>query len=630
MQNIPLSNSRIRSLLETEFLGRLSRKLAWITMRVTDKIARRTHQIHMNLPYVQKLDKKVWPNRLEMLEKYYEHTANIVAEMPFQPKISIVIPVYKVDPGYFWECLQSVAIQSYKNWELCMVDDCSNKPEIIKVVEEFQSRFPDQVKFRINESNSHISITSNNALELATGEYVGLLDHDDRLYPNTLAEVVRYINLKNEPDILYSDERTIDEHGNKLNDSYRKPDWSPFMHLSMNYTTHFSVYRRELLRKIGGFRKGFEGSQDHDLMLRAVENSEKPVVHIPFCLYQWRAHPLSTAASMDTKPYAAIAGEKAVTEALARRGRPAKVTYEPLTYHYKIDFELPTELPLISIVIPNKNSYELLKNCLESIFEKSTYPNIEIIIVDNGSSEKSVLELYEQYTKSKVGFRTFTNPSYFNFGKMVNFGVSQAKGDYVLLLNNDTTVIEPRWIEEMLSIAQNPEVGAVGAKLLFPKGNIQHAGIVLTGTRIAEHAGIGLAEDHALYCNVLNTLHECSAVSAACLLISKSKYLEVGGLSETYLPNGYGDVDFCIKLTRKGYSHVLTPYARLYHHESPSRGGTIEHFERFYLMQTYPNEIFNDPFLNPVMARGNGFNTDHFYETLDLTASEFRYFLNKK
>ena len=627
MSSRAMKKSFLRVLLETEILGRLSRKFSWIGMKVFAKIAGRFHHIHSNLPYVKKIDRVLRPKRLQSLTKYYNHLGHVVNEMPYQPKISILIPVYKVMPSYFWECLQSVAIQVYKNWELCIVDDCSNDPAINKIVEEFQARFPGQVHFLTNEVNSHISITSNNCLKLARGEYIGLLDHDDRLYPNSLSEVVRYINFKEKPDILYSDERTIDEHGNKLNDSYRKPDWSPFMHLCMNYTTHFSVYKRELIVNIGGFRKGFEGSQDHDLMLRAVEASSKPVVHIPFCLYQWRAHPLSTAASMSSKPYAAIAGEKAVTEALARRGRPAVVNYEPFTHHYRLDFALPSPLPLISIVIPNKNSFELLQHCLEAVFQKSTYPHIEVIVIDNGSTDERVLALYKEYEAKNKNFISFVEHAYFNFGKMVNQGVSRSHGDYVLLLNNDTSVIEPSWIEEMLKVAQFPEIAAVGAKLLYPNGTVQHAGILLTGQRIAEHPGIGLPEAHALYCNVMNTLHESSAISAACMLIRKDKYLEVGGFDEKYLPNGYGDVEFCLKLSRKGYSHLFTPYARLYHHESPSRGGTVEYFERFYLMQEYGREVFNDPFLNPNIARGNTYDVDHGYEGLDLTAPEFQYFL---
>ena len=618
----------INKILETEFVGRPLRKLSWLGVKISAKIATRFHSAYVSLPYVKKIDELLQPSRIKYLEKYYAHLQAVVSEFPHQPKISILIPVYKVDPSYFWECLQSVAIQYYKNWEICIVDDCSRDPRINLVIDEFKARFPNQIKFSANEKNSHISITSNNCLKLASGDYVGLLDHDDRLYPNALAEMVRYINFKGLPDILYSDERTIDEYGNKLNQAYRKPSWSPFMHLCMNYTTHFSVYRRSLIEKIGGFRAGFEGSQDHDLMLRAVESSEKPVVHVPFCLYQWRAHALSTAASMDSKPYAAIAGEKAVREALERRNRPATVTYEPVTHHYRLDFKLPENLPLVSIIIPNKNAYNLIKNCIESIYQKTLYSNFEIIVIDNGTTEKEVLDLYKAYSQ-KSNFRSFVESSYFNFAKMTNHGVAQAKGEYVLLLNNDTSVIDPNWIEELLKVGQFPEVGAVGAKLLFPDGSIQHAGILLTGQRIAEHPGIGLPEKHTLYCNVMNTLHESAAVSAACLLIKKDKYLTVGGLDERFTPNGYGDVDFCLRLSQNGYTQLFTPYAKLYHHESPTRGESIEYFERFYLMQEYGDKIFNDPYLNPNIARGNTYETDHAYEKLDLNAKEFKFFLSK-
>lgn len=627
MNHVQSKKIGLHGLLETEAIGRASRKLTWILMKIFAKLSGKFHEMHIRLPYVKKVTSQLTDRRVLLLNKYYSHLSNLLTDLPFQPKISVLIPVYKVDPHYFDECLGSVAQQVYKNWELCIVDDCSNDPRINEVVTKYQKAFPGQIHFATNEQNSHISITSNNCLKLATGEYIALLDHDDRFYPNSLGEMVRQINYHAQPDILYSDERTIDEAGNKRHDPYRKPSWSPFMHLCMNYTTHLSVYNTGLIRKIGGFRKGFEGSQDHDLMLRAVEGSDKPVVHVPFCLYQWRAHPLSTAASVSSKPYAAIAGEKAVSEALERRGRKADVTYEPLTHHYRLKFQLPTPLPLVSIVIPSKNALQYIQPCIDSIFSKSTYKNIEVIVVDNGSTAPEVLDFYRSASAKHGNFRVVDHPHYFNFGKMINTGARKAKGSYILALNNDTAVIEPSWIEEMLQLAQFEEIGAVGCKLLFQDTTIQHAGILLTGPRLAEHAGIQLPDDHTLYCNVLNTIHEVSAVTAACMLVSKEKYDRVGGFDENFSPNGYGDVEFCLRLNRTGLTNIYTPYARLFHYESPTRGASIEYFERFNLMTRYGDLIMNDPYLNPNLCRGPRFDIDFGQEQLDLNAQEFDYFL---
>ena len=622
-----VNNSFLRVLFETEVLGRLSRKVVWLALQVSNRISGRLHHAFRRLPYVHKYNLILRKQRIELLTKYYRHLSEVLQEFPEQPQISVLIPVYKVKTDYFRECLQSVANQIYDNWEMCIVDDCSNDAAIDQVVKDFQQRYPGRVKYSKNEKNSHISITSNNCLALASGEYVALLDHDDRLYPNSLAEVVRYINVKQKPDILYSDERTVDESGEMRHDAFRKPDFSPFMHLCMNYTTHLSVYRTELLRQIGGFRKGFEGSQDHDLMLRAVEGSRKPVVHIPFCLYQWRAHPESTAASISSKPYAAIAGEKAVSEALERRGRPAQVVYEPDTHHYRLSFKILEGNPLVSIIIPNKDSLKLLEACLRSVYEKSTYRNFEILIVDNGSVDPSVLVYYKELKEKHSNINVILEKHYFNFGKMVNRGVREAKGTYVVLLNNDTEVVDANWIEEMLGLAQFPEIGAVGSKLLYPDRTIQHAGILLTGRRIAEHKGIQLPEKHTLYCNIMNTIHECSAVSAACLMIRKEKYEAVGGFDEVCMPNGYGDVDFCLKLSRMNLTSVFTPYARFFHFESPSRGSALEYFEKYMMLSRYGAELSNDPYLNPNLGQGNSYEIDFGYEQLDLNAREFSYFL---
>jgi glycosyltransferase involved in cell wall biosynthesis len=563
------------------------------------------------MPYVKRLMYLGTPDTFERIYVYLRSLKNACTYLPYQPKISVIIPVYKVKPEYFRETLLSIAFQTYDNWEACIVDDCSGMPELTQIVEEFRAAYPDRVKYSVNHVNSHISVTSNHCLDLATGEYCALLDHDDRLLPNSLAEMVRAINWHDQPDVLYSDERTVNDEGWAFNSPFYKPDWSPIMHLAMNYTTHLTVYRTSLVRQVGGFRKGFEGSQDHDLMLRMTEATAKPVVHVPLCLYQWRAHEASTASGVDAKPYAAVAGEKAVREACIRRGRPAEVTFEPETSHYRVKFELKTPLPKVSIIIPSKNSFDQINTCLASIFGRSTYPHFEVVLVDNGSTDQRCFDLYSRYEKERPSaFRVVRDPRPFNFAAQNRAGVEASSGDYLVFLNNDTEVLTPDWIEELLRVAQFPEIGAVGCKLLYPDGQIQHAGILGAGRDIAVHAGLKLERNHNLYCQMLNTLHEAIAVTAACLMVAKSKYLEVQGFDELYLQNGYGDVDFCLKLREQGYSNLFSPYAVLTHFESKSRKAGLEEFEKQTMVAKWGRTLVSDPYLNPNINYGEYYNVN--------------------
>lgn len=565
-----------------------------------------------------------------LLQSYYAFLESHIPTLPLQPTISVVVPVYRPDPRFLREALESVAIQVYPNWQLCIADDASGDAAVDAVLREYEARFPDRVLVRRLEQNENISGASNAALAMATGDYVALLDHDDRLYPNALAEVVRHINLTAEtagqqPQILYSDERVIGEHGQALNDPFLKPGWSPLMHLSVNYTTHLSVYDRSLLERIGGFRKGFEGSQDHDLMLRAVETCETPVVHIPAVLYQWRAHEQSTAQSLDAKPHAAIAGVKAVTEACERRGFPARVDFEPRTGHYRVDFEI-ADPPLVSIVIPSRNAVDLLRQCIDSIRLKSSYPNYEIVVVDNGSDDLAALAYLEELTASGKA-RVVSSNDYFNFARLCNEGVDAASGEYVVLLNNDTEVISGDWLEAMIGLAQLPGCGAVGAKLLYEAGDVQHAGVIGLGDVIAGHTGRGRGTDDPMYIHLINTVHEAIAVTGACLTVRRDTYREVGGLGEHWVPNAYGDVDLCLRLRERGLFSVYTPYAVLLHLESPSRKSNIEAFERQYMRQRWADALLNDPYVNPGLLRGEWYTLDHRFGSTEVPAVLFEHLL---
>lgn len=612
-------------------VGRPIRKILFVTILLQQFLLKKTntffHKYGRLLALLCDSPDPKWflAESLDETQVYFRDLAHRVTNYPIQPKISIVLPVYKIPEEIFRETLATVELQCYKNWELCVVDDASERPEIAQMVRQFAADHPGQVKFAVNPANIHISATSNRCIELATGEYLALLDHDDRLLPNALAEMVRYINLHNRPEILYSDERVIEQDGKATHLVYCKPGWSPFLHLSCNYTTHLTLYCTELIRDLGGFRVGFEGAQDHDLMLRAVEASDKPVVHVPFCLYQWRATETSTAKSADAKPYAALAGVKAVTEACLRRGRPADVEWEPESFHYRVRFELPPELPLVSILIPSKDNAGFLENCLQSIFQKTTYANFEVILLDNGTTSPDALEVIGKFRHSQEHrFRVFRDDGPFNFAALNNRGAKLARGEYLVLLNNDTAVRTPEWIEEMLRFAQFPEVAAVGGKLLYPNGDIQHAGLELQDRKIANHSFKFLPEDTTAYNNFSKTVHEVSSITGACLMIAAVKYHEVGGLDELNIPNGYGDVDFCLRLRKAGYTNVYTPYATLFHDESRSRGRAMENFERHIMLQKWGHELMNDPYLNFNLKRDTSFGIDTEFSYLDITGKDFR------
>jgi GT2 family glycosyltransferase len=619
--------------LAYQVVARPGRKLLHLAVKVSAKVAKKTQVL--NNRYLQVVARKGWlisdhSKERKSNERYYAQLAMVLQRLPKQPKISVIMPVYNVSPRFFLEAMGSVAIQSYDNWELCMVDDASTDPRLWQMMEVFAKSHPGKVKIARNDKNVHISATSNRCLELATGDYVTFLDHDDRLYPHALAEMVRHLHYLDYPQVMYSDSRPVTEVGEIWDTNFIfKPAWSPMMHLAFNYTTHATLYERSLVQKVGGFRVGYEGSQDYDLMLRMTEATTKPIGHVPICLYQWRVHAQSTSTTIEAKPYAMNAAIKALTEACQRRGRPAIVEFDKSVEHYHVKFELPKPAPLVSIVIATRDRHDLVKTCLESVFGKSTYAAFEVILVDNGSTDPRIQDLCAEFGRAHPDrFRTIRSDTPFNFGYLNNLGAKEARGDYVLLLNNDTEVRSPDWIQEMLRYAQFPEIGAVGAKLVFPNEKIQHAGLLLVNQSIAVSAFEKYPMNSSYYYNLINTPRECSAVTAACLLVEKRKYWDVGGLDEVAFPNGYGDVDFCLKLTAKGYRCLYTPYAVLTHFESATRGPAVEAFERHEMVRRWGQWLVNDPNLNMNLGRNQHFEL--LGHTLpELTADDFRYFLGK-
>nr|WP_253189619.1 glycosyltransferase [Paraburkholderia fungorum] len=521
-----------------------------------------------------------------------------------QPLVSIVMPTFNTPEKWLHKVIGSVMDQVYENWELCIADDCSKKSEVKAVLDSYVAKDP-RIKVAYRTTNGHISESSNTALELAAGEFVGLLDHDDELHPLALYCVVEVINHHPDAALIYSDEDKISEKGER-SAPYFKCDFNYDLFLGQNMISHLGVYRTSVMREVGGFRKGFEGSQDYDLALRVIDRAEQHTVHhVPRALYHWRMIPASTAAGHDAKPYAHIAALRALDEHLQRNNIHAHTVHAPGTDAFnKVVYALPDVLPSVEIIIPTRDSADLVEQCVESIRKKSSYPNFRITIIDNGSIRQETLDLFARL-QDDGRITVVRDDSPFNFSALNNRVALVSTADFVCLLNNDIEVITADWLEEMVSVALQPKVGAVGAKLLYPDDTIQHGGVVLGVGGIASHAHKHFPNTVAGYFARARLRNTMSAVTAACLLIRQSIYKQVGGLDEQ-LHVAYNDIDFCLRVRQAGYRNVWTPYAELYHHESATRGAedTPEKIERFnreseLVRQRWGELIMNDPYYSP-------------------------------
>ena len=480
-----------------------------------------------------------------------------VRRFAYSPVISVVMPVYDPEPGWLRAAIQSVRKQAYRNWQLCISDDGSRRQDVKRLLAEEAGR-DSRISVRTLDHNRGISAASNAALEMATGEFVGFLDHDDELKPNALYEVVRLLNERRDLDYMYSDEDKKELDGS-LTDAFFKPDWSPDFLMSVNYVTHFSVYRADILRRIGGFRSEYDGSQDYDLALRVTESTDN-IAHIPLPLYSWRKVPGSAAASLDFKDYAYVAGKKALEAALERRGYSGSVEHGIVEGRYRARYDIRGE-PEVTILIPTRDRRDLLERCVESIRSASTYPRYRILAVDNDSREPETLEYLTAFPGD-----VFRYPGPFNFAAMMNAAAQRAgETGLLLFLNNDTELITPEWIEAMVEHGQRPEVAAVGARLVFPNGDPQHEGIIVGAD------GAAAANVSVEYFGLGRTIRNCSAVTAACMMIRQEVFRELGGFEER-LAVAFNDVDLCLRAQEKGYEIVYTPYAQLYHDEGSSRG----------------------------------------------------------
>lgn len=500
-------------------------------------------------------------------------------------KISILVPLWNTPKIFLTEMLDSVMNQTYTNWELCLADGSDAEHTYVgEICEEYKARSEGRIVYQKLAKNEGIAGNTNQCYKMATGEFIGLFDHDDILHPTVLFEYVKAIN-EQDADYLYCDEGTFKKGNiNKIITMHFKPDYALDNLRANNYICHFSVFSRELLEGTELFRTQFDGSQDHDMILRLTDRAKK-VVHIPKLLYYWRSHAGSVASSVEAKPYAVTAAKGAIADHLKKHGFTGFQisSTKACPTIFRIRYRL-LGTPKISIIIANKDHAEDLKRCVDSVIEKSTYDNYEIIIVENNSTTQEIRDLYKHYEKNCKQVRIVTFEGAFNYSAVNNLGVKHATGDYILLLNNDTEVITSNWMEEMLMYAQREDVGAVGAKLFYADRTIQHAGVILAlgAHRTAGHCHYKMPIQNLGYMGRLCYAQNMSAVTGACLLVKRELFEKVGGLEESFAIS-LNDVDFCLKLRELGLLNVWTPFAQLYHHESISRGldDTGEKAERY-------------------------------------------------
>ncbi|NES24824.1 MAG: glycosyltransferase family 2 protein [Symploca sp. SIO3E6] len=595
--------SRAKHLLAAVKTKGLRYALAKIFKKISQKLEEEASAFEPlpETPQSDDINYQQWLNHNYPRQADLRQMAQTVEIFSYQPVISVIMPVFNPPAAFLQEAIESVLQQVYPYWELCIADDGSTNSDIRPILEEYREQ-DQRIKVLWREENGHISQASNSALKLVTGEFVALLDHDDLLSQDALYEIALLLNKHPYADMIYSDEDKIQDDG-KFKEPFFKPDWCPDSFLSRMYTAHLGVYRRALVTEIGGFRVGYEGSQDYDLVLRLTEKTDK-IFHIPKILYHWRSHTASTASNLESKNYAMDAAQKALADALRRRGELSARVISLACGHHIVRYEVK-EFKKVSIIIPTKNLGKILDNCLQSIFAKTQYPNYEVLLIDNGSTEartQQVIQNWQSKEPDRFSYKLLDIP--FNFSKINNYAVEHCQGEYLLFLNNDTEVVTPDWLEAMVEQAQRPAIGAVGAMLLYPDKTIQHAGVVAGIGGVAGHSHKYSDSDSPGYFGQLQTINNYSAVTAACLMCRRNLFEEVGGFTEE-LTIAFNDVDFCFKLIEQGYRNIYLPHVVLYHYESKSRGyeDTVEKQTRFsreiqYMQHKWQKFIQYDPCYN--------------------------------
>ena len=566
--------------------------------RMAFSLIKRRHANLLDSNIQPKLQLRSWKDLQNFNDLDIAKMKKTISAFKIKPKISIIMPVFNVDEKWLRIAIDSVRKQVYGNWELCIVDDASTSPHVKPVIMEYGKKDP-RIKMKFLQENKNIAGASNEALNLVTGDYVGLLDHDDEIYQNTLFEVVKSINENPDVQIIYSDENHTSPTGERI-DPFFKPDYSPDLLMTCHYMVHFIVYNTSLLHELNGFRAGFDGAQDYDLVLRAVEKTNK-IHHIPQLLYGWRNISTSTAAGGNAKSYAPIAAKKALEEALKRRKINGTPEYISELGYFRINYNL-TKKPLISIIITTRDRPDLLSRLLSSIERKTTYENYEILIVDHLSETKEALEFLKSLKHKVIRYE-----KEFNISNLFNFAEKHANGEYLLTMNDDLEVITENWIESMLGPCQRDEVGIVGAQLIYPdsaksdliKGQtIQHAGVILGVGGIAGHAFRHIHHLDNGYFGFNKTLRNYSAVTGSCMLVKRDVYKKVNGYDPIFKV-AYSDVDFCLRVRKEGYLIVYTPYAQLYHYEGASRGLRQPSNDAHTFVNRWKGELIKrDPYYN--------------------------------
>ena len=538
-------------------------------------------------------------------QQHYKFDKNI--------KFSILVPLYNTPDKFLKDMIESVIAQTYSGWELCLADGSDDNHDYVGSICQSYSRKDSRIKYKKLIENRGISENTNAALEMAKGDYIALFDHDDLLTENALFEIAYRIE-ETGCDVVYTDEDKYVENNRRRGrcvQPHFKPDFNIDLLRSCNYITHFFVADAKVVERAGDFHKEYDGSQDYDFILRCTEKAQK-IEHIPKILYHWRIHDESTAADPTNKMYCYEAGQHAIESHLERCGVKARVKMHDILGLYRVKYEV-SDNPLISIVIPNKDEKDTLEKCIDSILEKSTYNNFEIVIIENNSETREIFEYYKELEKNDK-IKIVKYDGIFNYSRINNFGVSHCKGEYIIFLNNDIEIMSEDWIEGLLSNCQREEVGAVGAKLLYPDNTIQHAGVVVCLGGIAGHTFVGQSDEDPGYFGRAIIKQDYSAVTAACLMISRKLFDEISGFEEE-LQVAFNDVDFCLKVRNAGYLIVFEPDVKLYHYESKTRGNdtTPEKKSRFdyevsFMLNKWNSIIKNgDPYYNPnlTLVRSN-------------------------
>lgn len=526
-----------------------------------------------------------------------------------KPVISVVMPVYATSPALLSAAIESVRAQLYPHWEMCIADDASPGDEVWATLSRYAA-IDKRIRIVRRPTNGNICAATNSALELASGEFVALMDHDDLLPARALYEVAALLQDHPDADLIYSDEDKIDDRGHRY-EPHIKSDWNAELLLGQNMVSHLGVYRRALLTEIGGLREGFEGSQDYDLVLRFAERtSPERIHHIPWILYHWRQHGGPATFSQAQMDRCADAAVRAVSEHLARTGQPVTKVgrMEGTPGWVTVNRALPLHRPPVSIIVPTRDRADLMAQCADGVLSGTDYAPLELIVVDNDSVEPATAELFARLAKDPR-VRILSAPGPFNYSALNNLAVAQAKGEIVVLLNNDISMPHRDWLDALVAQAVRQNVGAVGARLLYPDGSVQHAGVAIGLGGVAGHMGYGAAGDTAGYFGHFQSPRNVSAVTAACLAMRKSVFEEVGGLDAEHLAVAFNDVDLCLKVRAAGYDIVWTPHAELIHHESATRGEDLtgERKVRFRsevltMRQRWGNTLKTDPFFSPLFS----------------------------